>query len=177
MSDDADRDEQIVLRASAARWVWVLIGSLAFAMFGGAMSLGERTGAVAKGIGVVLLVLFGFCTIVALREMRAPGSLTITRHEMNIVSRGRLTTFALADCGRFSIWRNPSRGSTHVVFDYSADPDTDLNRANRRLMGGSRSLHESYGVSAESLVDLLNQARSAGRSADRQARDEPDGRD
>lgn len=166
MSDDEDCDGLIVLRASAGRWVWTLIGSLAFAMFGGAMILSEHTGAVAKGIGVVLLALFGFCAVVALREMRAPGSLMLSRHQMNIVSRGRLTTFALAECSRFSTWRNPSRGSTHVVFDYAGDPDTEVSRTNRRLMGGSRSLHESYGVSTESLVDLLNEARTAGLSGD-----------
>ncbi|MCU1365682.1 MAG: hypothetical protein JWN39_1321 [Ilumatobacteraceae bacterium] len=174
MSDDEDRGGSIVLRASAARWVWTLIGSLAFALFGGAMILSELTGAVAKGIGVVLFVLFGLCALVALREMRAPGSLTISRDDMNIVSRGRLTTFALADCSRFWTWRNPSRGSTHVVFDYAGDPDTELTRTNRKLMGGSRSLHESYGVSTESLVDLLNQARTAGLSGDRDESDETD---
>ena len=162
-----DAQSWIVLRASAARWVWVLIGSLAFALFGGAMLASARTGVVAKGIGVVLLVLFGFCAVVALREMRAPGSLTVSRDEIMMVSRGRLTSFAMADCGPFRTWRNPSRGTTHVVFDYSADGDTELARTNRQLMGGSRSLHEGYGVSTESLVDLLNQARTAG-SGDRE---------
>jgi hypothetical protein len=162
--EDDDTPDQIILRASAGKWVWVLIGSLVFAMFGGGIALSAKTGVVAKGLGWFLVVLFGLCVVVALRELRAPGSLTISRRAIEVISRGRLTSFALADCSRFSAWRNPSRGNVVVVFDYSADGDTDLARMNRQLMGGSRSLMDGYGLSTESLVDLLNQARAAGLS-------------
>ena len=163
--DDHDGDHDhgaIVLRASGAKWVWVLIGSLAFALFGAALALSVQTGVFAKGIGWVLLLMFGFCAVVSVRELRAPGSLAITKHEIDIIRRGRLTTFALADCGPFSAWRSPSKGTIMVVFDYVPDGDTDLARMNRQLMGGSRALIDAYGVSTDQLVELLNQARAAG---------------
>jgi hypothetical protein len=161
--DDVDR---VVLRASAARWVWILIGSMVFFAFGGGMALSERTGAAAKGIGWCLVVVFGFCAVVALRQLVSPGSLTISRTTIDMIRHGRLTTFELADCGRFTTWRNPSRGTTTVVFDHLPDPDTEVTRTNRTVMGGSRSLPDSYGLSAQALADLLNEARAAG-AADR----------
>ena len=167
-SDEQGPDEidRVVLRASAARWVWILIGSMVFLAFGGGMALSARTGAAAKGIGWFIVVVFGFCAVVALRQLVSPGSLTISRTSIDMIRHGRLTTFDLADCGRFTTWRNPSRGTTTVVFDHVPDPDTEVTRTNRAVMGGSRSLPDSYGLSPQTLADLLNEARAAG-AADR----------
>ncbi len=161
-ADQPDEHDGIVLRASTTKWMWVLIGSVAIAMFGGSLALSQLTGVIAKALGWMLVASFGFCAFVAVRELRAPGSLWISSESIEVHSRGRLTTYALAHCSRFTTWRNPSKGTTIVVFDYSLDGDTDLARMNRQLMGGSRCLIEPYGVPTESLVDLLNQARTAG---------------
>jgi hypothetical protein len=161
--DGADPGDRIALRASASKWVWVLIGSLVFATFGGGLIVGERTGGVAKGIGWILVVMFGFCAFTALRQVVAPGSLLVSRSSIDVVSQRRHTSFAVADCGPFMVWRNPSHGSTMVVFDYAADGDTELAVQNRQLMGGSRSLPGNYGVSAQDLADLLNDVRGANR--------------
>jgi len=157
--DRSDEVDHIVLRASAVRWLWTLVGSAVFVAFGAGIALGARTGAVAKGIGWVLIVVFGSCALVALRQLTSPGSLTINPTSLDVIRHGRLTTFELAECGPFSTWRNPSRGTTMVVFDYRLDPDTELNRTNRAVMGGSRSLPDSYGLSASALAGLLNEAR------------------
>lgn len=151
-----------MLRASAGKWVWVLIGALVFATFGAGLALSARTGTVAKVLGWGVVALFGFCVVIAIREMRAPGSLTISTQSIDVINRGRLSSFALADCSSFSAWRNPSTGNTMVVFDHAPDADTDVTRRNRDVMGGSRALVGEYGVSAHVLVDLLNQARAAG---------------
>lgn len=161
--DENDAGDRIVLRTSAAKWVWVLIGSLVFATFGGGMAFGERTGVVAKGIGWGLIALFGFCAFTALRQFVAQGSLLVSRTSIDIVSSRRHTSFAVADCGPFLVWRNPTQGSTMVVFDYARDDDSELNRQNRHLMGGSRSLPGNYGVSTQNLADLLNDVRTANR--------------
>ena len=174
--DDGDAGDRIVLRSSAASWVWVLIGSLVFATFGGGMAFGERTGAVAKGIGWALIALFGFCAFTALRQVVAPGSLLVSRTSIDIVGPRRHTSFAIADCGPFLVWRNPSRGTTMVVFDYAQDGETELARQNRALMGGSRSLPGNYGVSAQDLAALLNDVRNASRRSTLVADDDgPDG--
>ena len=159
---ELDEIDRVVLRASAARWVWILIGSMVFLAFGGGMAFSDRTGAAAKGIGWFLVAVFGFCAVVALRQLVSPGSLTISRTSIDMIRHGRLTTFELAGCSRFTTWRNPTRGVTTVVFDYRPDPDTETNRTNREIMGGSRSLPDSYGLSAQALADLLNDARAAG---------------
>jgi hypothetical protein len=161
--DADDAGDRIVLRSSVAKWVWVLIGSLVFATFGGGMAFGERTGVVAAGIGWVLIALFGFCAFTALRQVVAPGSLLVSRTSIDVVSPRRHTSFAVADCGPFLVWRNPSHGTTMVVFDYARDGDSELARQNRHLMGGSRSLPGNYGVSAQDLADLLNDVRAANR--------------
>jgi hypothetical protein len=159
--DDASASDRIVLRASATRWMWSLIGSMVIITFGAGMGLGARTGVVGRGLGWFLVALFGFCAVVALRGVLDPGSLVISRSEIDMVRRGRLTTFALADCGRFKTWLNPNRGSAMVVFDYAPDGDSELHRANRRLMGGSRALSDSYGLSADALAKMLNDVRRA----------------
>jgi len=161
--------DRVVLRASAAKWVWILIGSMVFLAFGAGMAFSDRTGAAAKAIGWFLVVMFGFCAVIALRQLVSPGSLTITSTTVDMIRNGRLTSFELVDCSRFTTWRNPSRGVTTVVFDYLPDPDTEVTRTNREVMGGSRSLPDSYGLSAQALADLLNEARAAGLA-------EPDGR-
>lgn len=160
-TDDDDDDDRIVLRSSASSWVWVLIGSLVFATFGAGMALGERTGTVAKGIGWVLIGLFGFCAFTALRQIVAPGALLVSRTSIDVVSSRRHASFAVAECGAFTVWRNPSRGSTMVVFDYAPDGATPLAEENRRLMGGSRSLPGNFGVSPQDLAELLNGVRTA----------------
>lgn len=159
VEDEPDAADRIVLRASAMRWVWTLIGSMVFATLGAGMALGEGTGVVARGIGWLLIGLFGFCGLVSLRQILNPGSLVVSRDGIDMIHRGRLATFSMNDCGRFTTWLNPSRGTTSVVFDYALDGDTELNRTNRRLMGGSRSFSDSYGLPAEVLAKLLNDAR------------------
>ena len=166
---ESEQEDRVVLRASAAKWVWILIGSMVFLAFGAGMAFSDQTGTAAKAIGWFLVVLFGFCAVVALRQLVSPGSLTISRTTIDMIRNGRLTTFELADCSRFTTWRNPSRGVTTIVFDHLPDPDTDVTRTNREVMGGSRSLPDSYGLSAQALADLLNEARAAGLA-------EPDGR-
>lgn len=166
--EQPDEIDRIVLRASGGRWVWILIGSMAFVAFGGGMALSARTGGVAKGIGWFIIVLFGFCAAVALRQLVSPGSMTISRTSIDVIRHGRLTTFALADCGPFTTWRNPSRGTTCVVFDHFPDPDTEVTHTNRAVMGGSRSLPDSYGLPAQGLADLLNEARAAGAAEGRE---------
>ena len=163
--DGADAPDSIVLRASSGKWVWVLIGSLVFLTFGAGLALGAQTGAIAKGLGVVLIVMFGGCALVALRQLTTPGALVITRLGFQVIGRGRVRLFAFADCGRLSVWRNPSRGSTMVVFDHVDDVD-DLARMNRQLMGASRSLPDSYGLSTKALADLLEDVRSGRRTPD-----------
>lgn len=166
--DGADAPACIVLRASSGKWVWVLIGSLVFLTFGAGLALGARTGAIAKGLGIVLIVMFGWCAVIALRQLMTPGALVITRLGFQVIGRGRVRSFAFADCGRFSVWRNPSRGSTMVVFDHVDDID-DLARMNRQLMGASRSLPESYGLPSQALADLLDDVRSGRRTPDTEA--------
>jgi hypothetical protein len=166
--DGADAPDCIVLRASSGKWVWVLIGSLVFLTFGAGLALGARTGAIAKGLGVVLIVMFGWCAVIALRQLMTPGALVITRLGFQVIGRGRVRSFAFAECGRFSVWRNPSRGSTMVVFDHVDDVD-DLARMNRQLMGASRSLSESYGLPSQALADLLDDVRSGRRTPDTEA--------
>lgn len=160
--DSSDNEpDRIVLQASAQKWIWVLIGSLVIVTFGVGMALGASTSGVAKGIGIVAAVFFGFCAFVALRQILAPGSLTITHTSIAIISSGRLTSFELADCGPFSAWRDPSRGTVRVVFDHHPDDDTPVTRMNRQLTGSSRSLPETYGASAEELATLLEGVRLA----------------
>ena len=162
-ADDADegddRADRIVLRASAFRWVWVLIGSMAFVAFGVALALGAETSGVAQVIGWILVLLFVFCAVVALRQMIDPGSLVISRTTIDMLRRGRLTSFEFADCGEFTTWRNPSRGTTFVVFDHLPDGDTEIHRANRHAMGGTRLFIDNYGMSPDALADLLNSVR------------------
>ncbi len=165
MLDDGELDDEgdsdgIALRASSMRWVWVLIGSMAFTTFGVALALGARTGIVANVIGGLLAIGFGYAAIVAIRQLLNPGALVVTGDAIEMLHRGRLTTFALADCGPFLTWRNPSSGTISVVFDYRPDEDNDTNRTNRRVMGGSRSLFENYGVSTDALADILNGVRN-----------------
>jgi hypothetical protein len=149
----------LMLRESPTRWVWVLVGSVAFAALGAALAVAAQAGVVAIVIGSLMVVLFGFCAVVAVRQLLNPGWLAITGTAIDVVHHGRTTTFALKDCGPFSTWRNPSRGTVSVVFDYAPDGDTEINRTNRRLMGGSRSLFDNYGMSPEDLADLLNDVR------------------
>jgi energy-coupling factor transporter transmembrane protein EcfT len=149
----------IVLRESATRWVWVLVGSVAFAALGAALALAAHAGVVAIIIGVLMVLLFGFCAVVAVRQLLNPGWLVVSGTAIEVVHRGRTTTFAYKDCGPFTTWRNPSRGTVSVVFDYAPDGDSEINRTNRRLMGGSRSLFDNYGMSPEALAKLLNDVR------------------
>lgn len=158
--EEHNAGDHIVLRASAMRWVWVLIGSMVFVTLGVGMALGAETGVGGKVIGWLIALPFGFCAIVGLRQIVQPGSLAVGRTTIDMIRRGRLTTFELAACGRFSVWRNPSRGSSFVVFDYTLDGDTELHRANRQLMGGSRLLTDNYGMSADDLATLLNDVRN-----------------
>ena len=171
MRDEPDDDHEgdhefaapdhLVLRASTTRWVWVLIGSMVFVTIGGGMAFGVTTGVVAHAFGACTAVLFGFCAIVAIRQILNPGSLVISRDAIQMIRRGHVTIFGVKDCGRFTTWRNPSRGTVSVVFDYAPDGDTELNRTNRRLMGGSRSISDNYGLTPEALAHLLNEVRDA----------------
>ncbi|HRE01683.1 MAG TPA: hypothetical protein PLV68_10310 [Ilumatobacteraceae bacterium] len=160
-------DDRIALRANATKWVWVTLGSLVFVLAGGVMVLSETTGGVAKALGWVLVLLFGMCLVVALRQMINPGALIIGSDSIETLARRRLTTYELRQCGPFGTWRNPSRNSWHVVFDYRQDSDDDpIHRANRQLMGGSRVLFEHYGVPAEELAEMLERARQRALTAD-----------
>lgn len=152
-----------MLRASSQRWIWVLIGSVVFVALGTGIALGNRTGAVATVIGVVIALFFGFCAAVALRQILSPGSLLISRTSIVVSAPGRATVFDLSECGSFRTWRNPSRGNVIVVFDYQPDGDTDLALANRELTGASRSLPDTYGVAAQELAAMLESVRIANR--------------
>ncbi|MCU1392281.1 MAG: hypothetical protein JWM34_709 [Ilumatobacteraceae bacterium] len=163
LDDGLDDEEGVVLRASSSRWVWSLIGSLVFLTFGAALTFSVHTGAVAKIIGGIIFATFAFCAFVAVRELAAPGSLVVTRTSVDMLTMRRHTSFALTDCSEFTTWRNPSRGTTSVVFDYAPDGDTELARENRRLMGGSRSIPDTFGVPAADLARLLNEAWAASR--------------
>jgi len=158
--EDDGVSDRLVLRASAMRWVWVIIASMVFVALGAAMALGESTSGVAQLIGWLLVVAFGFCAFVAVRQMVNPGSLVVSRTTIDMLHRGRLASFDFSDCGPFTTWRNPSRGQVYVVFDHRPDGDSELNRTNRRLMGGSRLLSDNYGMSAETLADLLEGVRT-----------------
>lgn len=146
--DAGDVPDRILLRASAQRWIWVLIGSVVFVALGAGVALGNRVGAVATVIGAMVAVLFGACAVVALRQMLSPGSLLITRTSITLSAAGRLSTFELADCGPFTAWRNPSRGNVMVLFDHVPT-------------GASRSLPETYGVPPQELADLLESIRTS----------------
>jgi hypothetical protein len=150
---------RIVLRANSGKWVLILLGSLAFVLLGGAMALGAATSGLAKAIGGVLVVLFGFCAVTALRQILVPAVLVIGPEAFELIGRGRHTTFPFDECGRFMTWRNPSNAQTLVVFDFAGDGDTELARQNRALTGGSRSLPANYGVTADELARLLNDLR------------------
>jgi len=156
-----DGTELIVLRASAARWLWVLIGSMVLVTFGAGLGFSARAGIIGNVIGAIIAVVFGYCAVVALRQILDPGSLAIERLAFSVNRRRSSTKFAFADCSRFTTWRNPSRGGTWVVFDYAPDDDTPVHRANRHLMGGSRAINENYGVTPEDLAELLNKIRNA----------------
>ena len=145
-----DEPDRILLRASAQRWIWVLIGSVVFVALGGGIALGNRVGTVATVIGAFIAILFGACAVVALRQILSPGSLLITRTSIVVSAAGRLTTFELADCGPFTAWRNPSRGNVMVVFEHLPT-------------GASRSLSETYGVPPQELADLLESIRTSHR--------------
>lgn len=145
-----DEPDGIVLRASAQRWIWVLIGSFVFVALGAGIALGNRVGAVATVIGAVVVILFGICAVVALRQILSPGSLLITRTSIVVSAGGRLTTFEMADCGPFTAWRDPSRGNVMVVFEHLPT-------------GASRSLPETYGVPPQELADLLESIRASNR--------------
>ena len=148
-ADPEDVPDRILLRASVQRWIWVLIGSFFFVALGGGVALGKRVGVVANVIGVVIVLLFGACAAVALRQIVSPGSLLITRTSIVVSAGRRFTTFDFADCGPFSAWSNPSRGNVIVVFDHLPT-------------GASRSLPESYGVAPQELAELLESVRVAG---------------
>ncbi|MEO6125340.1 MAG: hypothetical protein ABIR32_16675 [Ilumatobacteraceae bacterium] len=158
--EPAEPEDRIVLRASALRWVWVLIGSMVFVALGAGIALGAKTGIVAQVIGGTIAVVFGFCAVVGVRQMLQPGSLAVGRSSIDMIRRGRLTTYEFVDCGRFTVWRNSSRGSSFVVFDYTPDGDTELHRANRQMMGGTRLFTDNYGISADDLATMLNDVRN-----------------
>lgn len=145
-----DEPDRILLRASALRWIWVLIGSFVFVALGAGIALGNRVGAVATVIGAFIALLVGACAIVALRQILSPGSLLITRTSFVVSAAGRLTTFELSDCGPFTAWRNPSRGNVMVVFEHLPS-------------GAERSLPETYGVPPQELADLLESIRTSPR--------------
>jgi hypothetical protein len=159
----AGDEEAIILRAGSGKWLWILLGSLVFVLFGAATALGRHTGTPAKIIGGLVIVLFAFCAVTALRQILVPDSLIITSEAVEIVGRRRHTRYAMADCGRFFTWRNPNSARTIVVFDYAPDDDTELGRQNRALTGASRSIPGGYGIAADDLARLLNQARTASR--------------
>ena len=142
--------DRILLRASSQRWIWVLIGSAVFVALGAGIALGNRVGIIATVIGAAMAILFGVCAAIALRQILSPGSLLITKTEIVVSAGGRLTTYQLAECGPFTAWRNPSRGNVIVTFEH-------------RPAGASRSLPETYGVSASELADLLESIRTAAR--------------
>ena len=175
-SAEADADtslDRIVLRASAIKWVWVFIGSMVFVTLAAGVALRAEAPLFAQTAGGAIALLFGFCAFVAVRQFLNPGSLVISRVAIDMIRRGRMTSFAFHDCGRFTTWLNPSRGNSMVVFDYRPDADTELHRTNRLLMGGSRSLTDNYGMSPESLAELLNQIRDRRPDEDSKADDGP----
>lgn len=99
--------------------------------------------------------------------MLHPGSLTITATTIVMVNMGRTWRFELAKFGEFRTWRVPRGHQSRVVFEYPSDFSTRWAWASRQLAGASHSLLDTYGMSADVLAALLNQARRACLEHDR----------
>jgi hypothetical protein len=143
-------------RTSRKRWATIGVVAVAFVAAGVVMMLDGNFW------GWVTVAFFGLCLVVAGWQLVSPGRLILTPEGFTVVTLGRTMRYELAKCGVFTVWRNPFGGTRMVVFDYEGS-DGRLGRANRRLAGASASLPDTYGMKAEQLARILNDARAGVR--------------
>jgi hypothetical protein len=111
--------------------------------------------------GWVTAFFFGLVLVAAVWQLVSPGRLVLTPSAFTVFTMGRTMHYELARCGVFTVWRVPRTGNRMVVFDYEGNGAGWLGRANRNLSGASASLPDTYGMKAEQLAGMMNDARSA----------------
>lgn len=143
------------LKASWRKWLGVGAIGLVFSVVSVAMIRDERWAG-------WLVLLFGVaCGLIGVWQLVSPSRLVIRSSTVEAVGPGRNhQIYDLRRCGEFRVWRIPRGWNRFVVFDYEGnEPHSMLERTNRRLTDATASLPDTYGMSAQSLADLLNRHR------------------
>jgi len=149
-------------RASRRKWSGLFAISVLF------VALGVWMVVSGESFGWYAIVFFAAGIVVAGWQLVVPARLTVTSTTIELVSMGKKWTLALSHCGPFTTWKNPEGGHRLVVFDYVGDSNKLLNRLSRQISGASSALPDTYGLSAEELADVLNQARAAAQAPGQQ---------
>jgi len=147
-----DLSQPVTLRPSRRKWAIVFAGCLAFAI-----------GGIAMGSWYVWAV-FGIGTVIG-GVMLLPGAgyLRLERDGFHLCSlfRGQFIPWtAVHDFGVTRILLNKMVG---LNYEPGKAPMKALSRANAGLVGFEGALPETYGMSAEALAELMNDALSRAR--------------
>ena len=153
-----DDHSVIVLRASKAKAILLLLVCAAFAVGGGFM-IADGQGA--KGWFVALLFGLGVA-VFAVQLIPGAAYLEITPHGFVLCSLFRRSPlFPWRDVSSFTVARLPPHGKKMVMCSPQSDASKALGKAFHAMFGASGGLPDTYGMKAEALADLMNTRRSS----------------
>jgi hypothetical protein len=143
-----------VFYPSRRKWLLVFLGGASFAAGGLWM---VRTGAAG---GWLVLVFFAIVAVVALIVMLPhAGALTLDRGGFEVVNLFRRRRTRWQDASGFTARRIPPARQQFVLYDDASRSEGRLARFNVGLVGRNSALPDTYGRSAESLAQLMEEWR------------------
>ena len=157
------------LRSSPRKWLGVLAGSSLFVVLGSVLT---QIAVVTYWVSISSIIFFGVGALVsALMLLPGAGSLTLERDGLIIQNLFRTVRCRWADVSPFSVVDIGSTiagrrmgGAEMIVFDNVNDSGR-LADLNRKLMGRSGGLPDTYGFNCKSLATLLNAWRERALAA------------
>jgi hypothetical protein len=155
-----DSPEVLVFRPSKFKWILILLASSGFVVAGATVMIPFPS---QRWQGWLVVCFFGICTLASILQLLPSSSwlrLTVEGFQTRTMFR-ELPMIRWREVGSFSVARLPPlRLTKMVVYDAVQPRHEKLAAVNRRLVGASEGLPDTYGHRADKLAAIMNEWRS-----------------
>jgi hypothetical protein len=150
----------ILLFPSRRKWLGMIAGSAGF-VIASIFIAGSNPIAALMG-----LLFFGACLLVGIVVL-LPGSASLQLDKSGFVCTRffRTTAYRWNEVSDFDVWR--FRTTKIVMFEVAKPHLTTLEKINRRLTGRNKGLPDTFGLTAEDLVELMTGWRNMATAKNR----------